>query len=342
MSDLLELASPVPMISIVVLVHGVEEWLDECLDSILSQSFTDFELIAVDDFSPDSSIDILRRFAARDARLRILSLPENVGQGLARNAGMAAAIGRYVWFIDGDDWVRPDALSKIADRLDATKADVVVFGWERVFPNGDNFRGGQQERLASAPSIFSLSEYPEFAKIAHFPWNKVVSLGLIRRYNYLFDKGIYEDIDFSFLMLSAASTITAIDEVYINYRQRESSAMRVSGGSHLSLFSHWVRTWRLIERHRLGSPRIQSVIFSVMIRHFVSVFNHQSRVEDGSRKHFVAMARDLHYKFRPQRQLRPAQLSHRIENAAIATGAYLVLETMRRVRAYRSKHRDAV
>ena len=341
MSDLLKLAHPVPMISIVVLVHGVEEWLDECLRSILSQSFTDFELIAVDDRSPDNSMDILRRCAAGDARVRILSLEENVGQGLARNAGLAAATGEYVWFIDGDDSVRPGALREIADRLIVTGADIIVFGWERVFPDGHSFRGGQQERLASAPNIFRLSEYPELAMLAPFPWNKVVKRRLMSRYGYQFAVGIYEDVDFSLFMLAAARTVTVINKAFVNYRQRYSSAMRASGDKHLSIFDHWSRAWSLINRHKLLSPKIHSVMFAHMIRHFVSVFNNESRVQSGSRKRFVVMAQELHREFRPQDLNRPTQPSHRVENAAIATGSYVVLETMRRVRAYRSKRRGA-
>lgn len=330
-----------PFISVVLLVHGVEDYLAECLESILSQPFPDFEVIAVNDCSPDQSSTILADYAARDRRVRVVTLEENVGQGLARNAGLAKATGEYVWFLDGDDWIRPGALQVITDRLRSTEAEIVVFGWERIFPNGHKVRGGQQERLASAPDKFNLTEYPKLAMVAHFPWNKVVRRGLIDKHHYQFGTGIYEDIDFSYFMLATAGSITALETVLLNYRQRETGATRELSDRHFSIFCHWSRTWTLYDEYDFHSPEVRRIIFAAMVRHFVFVFNHPSRIQDGSRKRYVSMARNLYQKFRPHKLIRPSQFSQRVENAAVAAGAYPVLEAMRRVRAYRGRRRGA-
>src|SRR5215212_8935834 len=93
----------VPRFSIVVPCYNVRAWLRPCLDSILGQSFGDLEIIGVDDASPDDSGNILDEYAAADSRVRVVHLSENVGLGLARNAGLKECRGEYVLFLDSDD-----------------------------------------------------------------------------------------------------------------------------------------------------------------------------------------------------------------------------------------------
>src|SRR5690606_6767616 len=109
-----------PRLSLVVPVYKVQGYLSECLDSILGQSYTDFEVIAVDDCSPDDSGSILDRYAEHDARIHVIHLTENVGLGRARNAGLEKTQGDYVLFLDSDDTLSEGALQAVAERLEAT------------------------------------------------------------------------------------------------------------------------------------------------------------------------------------------------------------------------------
>ena len=105
-----------PRFSVIVPVHKVQAYLHACLDSVLGQSYRDIEVMAVDDRSPDGCGAILDAYAARDERVRVLHLPENVGLGRARNAGMPLATGDYLLFLDSDDTLTPGALRALADR----------------------------------------------------------------------------------------------------------------------------------------------------------------------------------------------------------------------------------
>ena len=107
-----------PRFSIIVPVFKVQGYLRECLDSVLGQSYPDFEVIAVDDCSPDGCGAILDEYAARDERVQVMHLPENVGLGRARNAGLEEARGDYVLFLDSDDFYTPGLLAAVAARLD--------------------------------------------------------------------------------------------------------------------------------------------------------------------------------------------------------------------------------
>ena len=126
----------VTLLSVVLPVFKVQGYLAQCLDSLLDQSFTDVEIIAVDDRSPDRSGEILAEYAERDPRVRVITMAENVGLGRARNAGLDAATGEYVWFVDSDDWLATGALGAVARRLRDTRADVLVVGFDRVHWDG--------------------------------------------------------------------------------------------------------------------------------------------------------------------------------------------------------------
>ena len=98
------------MISVIVPVYNVEDYLHVCLNSILNQTFQDFEIICIDDESTDSSSEILEYFASKDSRIKILRNEGNIGLGPSRNRGIDAAKGKYIIFLDSDDWYSFDTL----------------------------------------------------------------------------------------------------------------------------------------------------------------------------------------------------------------------------------------
>lgn len=116
--------------SVIVPIYKIENYIRRCIDSVLAQTFTDFELILVDDGSPDACPTICDEYARRDARIRVIH-KENGGLVSARQAGIRQARGEYVFNVDGDDALCADALASAADILDATQADIVSFSYYR-------------------------------------------------------------------------------------------------------------------------------------------------------------------------------------------------------------------
>lgn len=121
-------------LSVIVPVYNVESWIDRCLESLVAQDFGDFEVVCVNDGSTDASRERLAAWEAREPRLRVIDQP-NAGPSAARNAGIRAARGDYVSFLDADDRYLPGACGRIVAALDQTGADVLVFGG-RAFPEG--------------------------------------------------------------------------------------------------------------------------------------------------------------------------------------------------------------
>ena len=132
--------TPAPLLSIVVPVYGVEAYLYQCLESIRADipagESDAVELIAVDDASPDGCGDMLRSYAVSRDGVRVVHLSSNVGLGLARNAGLDVATGRYVWFVDSDDWLPPGTIAAVLDRLRQHQPDVLMLDHLRMHEDG--------------------------------------------------------------------------------------------------------------------------------------------------------------------------------------------------------------
>lgn len=121
-----------PAISIIIPIYNVEKYLRRCLESVQNQTFTDWEAICVNDGSPDNSADIVREFATRDARFKLVN-KENGGLSDARNAGMAVASGEYILYLDSDDFIHPQTM-EIAHTLAVRDgSDIVSFTYDRIY-----------------------------------------------------------------------------------------------------------------------------------------------------------------------------------------------------------------
>ena len=120
-------------VSVVIPVYNVERYLPECLDSVLNQTERDLEVICIDDCSPDRCGEILDEYAARDGRVQVIHLPENRRQGYGRNRGLERARGKYVYFLDSDDTIVPEALKELWELAEREALDAVFFDSVNVF-----------------------------------------------------------------------------------------------------------------------------------------------------------------------------------------------------------------
>ena len=121
-----------PIISIIVPVYNVESYLERCINSILNQTFKNFELILVDDGSTDKSGEICDSFAGYDKRIRVIH-KKNGGLSSARNVGLDVSIGKYIGFVDSDDWIDEFMYEKLYRNMIKTKSDIVICNFSRVY-----------------------------------------------------------------------------------------------------------------------------------------------------------------------------------------------------------------
>ncbi len=114
------------LVSVIIPIYNVEQYIEKCLDSVINQTYKDLEIICVNDCSPDNSAQILLEYAQRDTRIKIVNREKNGGLSAARNTGLDEAKGEYVYFIDSDDWIDLDYIEKMVSAITFSKTDVVV------------------------------------------------------------------------------------------------------------------------------------------------------------------------------------------------------------------------
>lgn len=124
-------------LSIIIPVYNIEPYIKNCLDSILNQQFKDFEIICVNDGSSDNSLQELQKY--KDDRITIID-KKNEGSGVARNSGLAIARGEYVFFVDGDDWIEENSLSKLISKADELNTDILIFGGISCYPLANGYK----------------------------------------------------------------------------------------------------------------------------------------------------------------------------------------------------------
>ena len=211
-----------PEISIIVPVYQVEKYLNECIDSILAQTFTDFELILVDDGSPDNCPALCDAAAKRDSRVRVIH-KQNGGVSTARNAGLDAAQGNWIAFVDSDDTAAPEYLEKMHKAVLETGADFAICSSQCIDETGKTLAGGEHRLLNE---FLPQEEVLRRMVVSDFqvPWNKLYRRKLLENLRYPENKAFEDTCLMPVIYARAASACGVWDFLY-NYRIVTGSAM---------------------------------------------------------------------------------------------------------------------
>lgn len=209
-----------PAVSIIVPIYNVEDWLALCCDSLIAQTWTDWEAVLLVDGSPDDSISIANRYAAADSRFIVKEIA-NRGLGGARNAAMEIARGEYVFFMDSDDELTPRALEMLMLAADRSGSDIVAgYGQDLdEFGRTSRYWTYAAEQFNRRPGTYVLSQMPSLTD-DHTAWGKVIRRDLIDREQLSFPEGVHcEDIVFSLRSQLAANHVSIVTEpVYLHRR----------------------------------------------------------------------------------------------------------------------------
>ncbi|MER5938125.1 bifunctional glycosyltransferase family 2 protein/CDP-glycerol:glycerophosphate glycerophosphotransferase [Streptomyces sp. NPDC001928] len=288
-----------PRFSVIVPVYKVQAYLHECLESVLTQSYPDLELIAVDDCSPDACGTIIDEFAARDPRVHPVHLTQNQGLGPARNAGMAEASGDYLIFLDSDDSLTPDSLRAIADRLKETgEPDVLVHDHARTYWTGETVRDQPAGRLTEeGPAPFRLADRPSLLRLLMVAWNKAYRREFVEQEGFAFPEGYYEDTPWTYPVLMTARSIATLDRVCVHYRQRRGGGILGSvSPRHFDIFEQYDRVFAYVDAHP-ELARWRPLLFRRMVDHLLVVFARRDRLPRRSRAAFLRRARTYYRRY---------------------------------------------
>ncbi|MBQ4560865.1 MAG: glycosyltransferase family 2 protein [Clostridia bacterium] len=216
------------LISVIIPVYNVKEYLEKCVESVIDPDFNDYEIILVDDGSTDgASGELCDKIAAKNPELIRVIHQENRGLGGARNTGIREAKGEYLFFPDSDDSVVPGTVSLLAAKIKHTNADIIAFNI--MTDDGNGNRTPVVSNYIESDKPFKLSEKPEYLLSLPNAWGRVWRKSLFIDNNIEYPNKVwYEDIRTSTKLFAKAESIVTIpDRLYI-YLQRQGSIMRSS------------------------------------------------------------------------------------------------------------------
>lgn len=209
------------MISVIVPIYKVEAYLDECVQSIVDQTLTDLEIILVDDGSPDNCPALCDAWAEKDSRIRVIH-KENGGISDARNAGLAAAAGEYIAFVDSDDYLKPQMLEKLLFAMERERADICACNILSCYPNRQIAWGCKEYTVGDSETILSMLYHDTAYPVSML--NKLYRRELWS--DIRFPKGkICEDAFTTYLLVDRAERIVQLPKALYCYRIRENSIM---------------------------------------------------------------------------------------------------------------------
>lgn len=268
-----------PRFTVIVPIYNTETYLDKCLDSVIGQSYDDYEVVCVDDGSTDGSADILQRYAAQEPRIRIIR-QENHGIGSARNTGLRAAKGDYILFLDSDDWLEADTLQTLVCHTDGN--DMVCFGGRRYFNQEQQYEAS--DPMVAEATTTGWDYYCHHAlESRRFAFVCVV-LRCYRRafllHNGLFFReGIYhEDNLFTPIVCYYARRVAVVDHTLYSYRVRAHSIMTSRSLVH---WQNLITTANLLATFFADKDDIdRQVVYRAITHHYQAAFASSNRKDD--------------------------------------------------------------
>ncbi|KAA8997971.1 glycosyltransferase [Paenibacillus spiritus] len=266
-----------PKVSVVIPVYNVERYLDECLQSVIGQTLTDIEVICINDASTDNSMDILEKFRTNDKRIQIITHPRNRGLSSARNTGLSRASGKYIYFLDSDDYIVPEAMEELFNKAESGVLDAVFFEAELLYEDDQlktQFIGYKEEfrhsyeRVMSGSELFPLLVYRGewFGSVCRQFWNREF---LITRSFDFYENIIHEDELFSFLTLLSAERVECVHKKYFVRRLRQKSIM-TSGATKRNFIGLFITICEMLDYWK--GQEIDETLDAAIARHIFNLY----------------------------------------------------------------------
>lgn len=252
-----------PKVSVLVPICNVERYLEECLDSLAAQSFTDFEVLCINDGSTDGSLAIIHRYMEADARFRVIDKP-NSGYGASMNMGLANAIGEYIAILESDDFFEPNTLELLVDAAERNQSDVVkadfYLYWSTPQERDELFRiVDEQEVGRTMRPIDDLAIF----------FRKPSIWSALYRSSFLRDNGIdfletpgasYQDAGFNFKVWASAARATFIADPILHYRQDNEKSSVNSSAKVYCVCDEYASMASFVNDRLEGDPRLMGIL----------------------------------------------------------------------------------
>ncbi|MFE7274007.1 CDP-glycerol glycerophosphotransferase family protein [Streptomyces sp. NPDC057623] len=318
-----------PRFSIIVPSHGVAGRLSQALDSVLGQSFGDFELIPVCDGPDSPAADVAVGYAERDCRVAPVHSPPTAGLAGARNTGSRAALGDWLLFLDGDDVLVPGALAALDARLRETgDVDVLYFGHERTPWWAGEPTQPAAPLLARAPGgVFAPGEAPEVTGVQLPAWSAAYRRSFLIDQGLAFPEGHFTDIGFGGLVVLRTERMAVLRQVVVRHLlRRQGNRLNLPGEHHFELLDQAELVLARAAEQGLGAARL-GPLFEQLFAAVLKTAAHPRRLPR-RRRAFFRRASELYRRHRPAGVRVPGG-SLGVQHRLLASGAYAAFRALR-------------
>ena len=255
-----------PVVSVIIPVYKVEKYLKRCLDSLLAQSFSDWQAICVDDGSPDKSPKILDEYAARDSRFKVIH-KKNQGVSSARNDGIKNADGKYIHFLDADDWIDAGFYMAMVQVAEKTSAQMVVAG----FVSDNKYTKPIVYKSVRGAKTVAEKMWRTYALTDSYVWRYLFRTDFVQQNNLCFDTGLIAQEDTLFVLdaIEKANAVVTVPGVVYHYMFNENSALNSRDVAHRARVK---QQYQIGKRYRKDFARKHKIMYMWRMRKIINFF----------------------------------------------------------------------
>lgn len=281
--------------SVILPIYNVEAYLTECAESILSQTYNDYELILVNDGSKDSSLSICEEYAKKYSSIKVVNQP-NAGLSMARNNGLSVAQGDYIIFIDSDDFILSNEfLQQVAKRTESG-TDLIFYKHRRFLDESKTLCECSYSYKNAIPAPDPASKIRQMVTDDAFygsAWIKAIKRSVLTDNKILFEKGLLgEDMEWNYHLMMHTQSIELIDEAYLAYRQREGSISQSLKLKNLTDFVYILQKWSE-PVNSLKDSDLRLALLGSLAKYYSNLLVVYSRVQDNDKLEYKKQIKEL-------------------------------------------------
>ncbi len=293
--------------SVILPIYNVEKYLRECVDSILSQTFTDFELILVDDGSTDNSGGICDEYQLADSRVKVIH-KKNGGLSDARNFGTDKASGEYILYIDSDDYViSNDFFQKIYENLN--DCDLLFYKHQKFFDGQSELQPCQYSYanvLDEDDYVTKIAKLIEGDAFYGMAWIKAFKRSIVVDNQIAFEVGLLgEDMEWNYHLITNANSLALLDQPFIAYRQRENSITSSIKLKNLTDFIYILEKWSKKVSETIKDEKFKNTLFASMAKYYSNLLITYNRVASKEKKQYIKRIKNLSWLLKYAMSKRP-------------------------------------
>lgn len=330
-----------PKVSIIVPVYNVEQYLHECLESIVNQTLQDIEIICINDGSTDNSLKILEQYAQKDPRIQIIDKP-NAGYGNSMNLGFAAAKGEYIGIVESDDFIDKNMFEELYSLAKTGDCDIVKSDWYNYFTKTKT--GTKNGRVCDYNSaITNVKEHPEMLCIQPSIWSAIYRRDFVKNTGVKFLEtagASYQDTSVSFKLFCLAERILFTNKAYLSYRQDNANSSINNSSKALVICKEFEEIDRFLEENKVIKD---AVLTQKLIAQYKAYRWTIKRVAHQHRKEFIHRISEEFNRYRKQNDITPealerigeSRLDNLVKNPDLFLKKFEMKSCLEKLRAFR-------